>query len=290
VTYRTPIAFGFFLAMIVACATRALAITEYCPAGVTAFHPLDGQGSASLFAYALKAEGARSVTATVMVHTNLGWFEVRTASATPLVKFNFDYSDKFVEFTRTSYQSAPLYVRFSQPVSLVSYFVSEAQASGDSQFGWDAKGNVTCSAPAGLESGSKFTPDSLPIGVTISDARTDLDVQPPLQVAIASASITSAPGSTACEHPFSQPKTTHIESPDFPMREAQNGLGGVTWIELAVSASGALDDAWIFAPSGSHALDMAAMEAMRKTTFQAGTAFCVPAPKILMFGGEFGPG
>jgi TonB family protein len=283
--------FGLFVAfgvsMLALCSVRALAVTEYCPASVSAFHPLDGQGSATLFAYALEAGSARSVSTTVMVHTNLGWFEVRSAAAIPLVKYNFDYADKFVEFTRTSYQSAPLYVRFPQPVSLISYFVSEAQALGDTQFGWDAKGNVTCSAPAGLE--SRFTPDLLPVGVTSRNPRIDLDVQPPPQVAIASPSLTSAPGPMACEHPFSEPKTTHIESPEFPIGEAQNGSGGVAWIELAVNASGALDDAWIFAPSGSRAYDTAAMQALRKTTFQPGTAFCAPAPKILMFGGEFDP-
>jgi hypothetical protein len=51
---------------------RALAVTEYCPARVGPFHPLDGKESATLFSYDLSAESARSVTGTVFAHTEDG--------------------------------------------------------------------------------------------------------------------------------------------------------------------------------------------------------------------------
>ncbi len=58
-------------------------------------------------------------------------------------------------------------------------------------------------------------------------------------------------------------------------------------IKVAISATGKLDDAWIFYPSGYAALDAAALKAARASTYKPAFWQCQATPGIFLFLAEF---
>jgi TonB family protein len=265
---------------------RALAVTEYCPARVSPFHPLDGTGHATLFSYDLGAESARSVTGTLFVHTEDGWYAVRFPP-TLLVQHTYDYQNPYAAFSRVTYESAPLYVRFPRPVALKGVFVGDARATGDQVLGWDSSGDVICSPPAGIE--AKPDPSALPDRQRLMNPRTDLDALPSADATIAVASATSSPVSSDCAEPSKNASVTEPASLEYPEFERRRGASAVVDVEVAINASGTLDGAWIFAPSGSKWFNEAALRSARMSKYTGGTAYCRPANAIYIFQAVFTP-
>jgi TonB family protein len=70
---------------------------------------------------------------------------------------------------------------------------------------------------------------------------------------------------------------------DYPDFERRRGASAVVDVEVAINASGALDGAWIFAPSGSKWFNEAALRAARTSKYAGGTAYCQPANAIYIF-------
>jgi TonB family protein len=275
------------IALACACGTRALAITEYCPARldpIQAMHPLDASGPATLFSYVLEGESSRSVAGSILVDTSAGWFKVSFPS-TALTERVYDYQASYVKFSRRQYESVPLYVRFPLPVMMRTAFVGDAQSFGDAEFGWDAKGDVACGPSAGLEAKVPVPKaDMRPL-----NPRIDLDTPPGAGATIASATSVPVPGSLSCAEPFTNATVSRAMAPDFPTAEMERGGSATVLVEVAINASGALDDAWLFVPSGSEWFDDAALRAARMSTYKAGTAFCQPASGMYIFRAEFRP-
>ena len=282
VLQRALIVIVWCLLMACACGARALAVAEFCPAEVEPPHQLD----ATLFSYALSAEGPRSVAGAIVFDTSMGWF-VAEFPATPLTLHPYNMQDASVTFTRTAYESGPLYVRFPQPVTLKGAYVSSASSSGDQLFGWDAKGTVPCAPRAGF--GARLTGAPNPSFLKTLNPRTDLDVMPSPTASIGVAALTSAPGSTDCDVPFANATVTSAASPEYPGFARDQNLGGEVYVIVAVNGDGTLGDAWLYAPSGSRDLDQAALRAARQTKYKGGRVFCQAAGGDYLFHAIFRP-
>jgi TonB family protein len=275
---------GFALAGV----GRALALTEYCPAEAGTFHPIDATGPATLYAFALHAEGPRSVSGSLVFKTNAGWF-VTNVPPTVLAAHVYHYGSAWVSFSRTQYESAPLYVRFFEPLTIEYAYMAGAETTGDPTFGWDTRGAVTCAprvkplAPFVHEYGGR---DVTPV---VSDPRTDLDTQPASGGAVMTASSTSEPDPSTCTQAPVDATIAKPLSPDFPLSERSRRAPGQTIIAVAISARGTIDDAWVYYPSGSQALDDAALASAKRSKYTAGSAFCQPVPGVFLYQAEFMP-
>jgi TonB family protein len=284
VLWRALIVLVGFLALGLACGARALALTEYCSAHAGAFYPLDGPGPATLYAFALDAQSARSVQGTVMIATSAGWYQVKFPR-TPLVARTYSYSGKFGNLSRTAFDSAALYVRFPSAVDISTAYVSEAQTFGEADFGWDSKGEFTCLAQAGFFDAKPHSFN----GLVLNDPRTDLTTAPASGAAVLVAKPAQSPGDTSCAHPFSNPAVKKAVMPDYPRSERTRRTYGLSIVELALNAAGTVTDAWTFLSSGSAAFDGAALASAEASTFDAGTAFCKPTGGLYLFNAEFEP-
>ncbi len=270
-----------------ACGSRALALAEYCPAEIGQLHQLEATtGSSALIAYALHAEGPRSVAGSVVFDTSMGWF-VADFPTTPLTARAYHMQDEFVTFTRTTFESDPLYVRFPQALTLKGAYISKATSSDDHLFGWDAKGTVQCAPRAGFEVQSTASPQ--PCFLKTLNPRTDLYATPSPNALIAAAAVTSTPGSTNCDVPFANATVVSPASPDYPQLERERNLAGAVWVEVAVNGDGTLADASIYAPSGSRDFDEAALRAARLSKYEGGRVFCQPAGANYLFQAVFSP-
>jgi TonB family protein len=276
--------FGFCLVLAVVCRGRAQAITEYCPAEVGMFHAVDhDDASLSLYAFTLSAESARSVGGTVLVDSNGGWFVVQFPPA-QLTAHTYNYASNYVRFTRTEYESEPIYVRFPLAVKVENAYLAQARSTGDQLFGWDARGDVSC---VGIDSMVTDTP-WIKSRLQILNPRIDLDAQPPAGATVANASATSAPN-PACTQPTAESTITKAASPVFPPQDQGRTTSASVYIKVAISAAGKVDDAWVYYPSGSKSLDAAALAAAKASTYQARVWRCQPVPGIYLFIAEFNP-
>ncbi|MGB6987116.1 MAG: TonB family protein [Candidatus Aquilonibacter sp.] len=267
-----------------ACGARALATTEYCPAHAGAFHPIDGPGPATLYAFALNAQSARSVQGTVLIATSGGWYRMKFP-LTPLVARTYSYSGKFGDLSRNAFDSDAIYVRFPSPVDISTAYVSGAQTSGERDFGWDSKGDFACLPQSGFfdEKPRNFS------GLVLSNPRTDLTTPPRNPAAIITAESVPAPGDTSCPEPFTNPAVKRAVSPDYPRSERTRRTHGLSIVEVALNAAGTVTDAWTFLSSGSAAFDGAALQSAESSTFTPGLAFCKPTGGLYLFNAEFEP-
>src|SRR5665213_236493 len=100
--------------------SRASAITELCPAYASSLNPLDaakGTKAATTFSYELDALSPSTVSGTLAVETDKGWFSVPFGPVTMSVAIEtFEYTG--TQFTRKNVFSKPLYVRFDSPVTV----------------------------------------------------------------------------------------------------------------------------------------------------------------------------
>ncbi len=268
------------LAVSVTCG-RASAYAEYCPTHVQSYAVPGSNASApsDLYAYRLAAFSRRAVRGTVTIKTNDGWFTAAFPSVR-LTEQTLHMRGRTSVYTRMVFRSPALYVRFPHPVTVQYLYVGDAQARGDRIFGWDAKGDVTCQAPAGI--GVRNTPMHAHPD-TLIDAKHVLQAPPGPNDVVATAAIASAPGPLDCKVPFQYAVATHPVVPDVPLAMQDGRYRGVVKIEIAVGANGSLDDAWVYSPSGYRDFDEAALSAVRKSTFKAGRSFCSAEPGLYLF-------
>jgi TonB family protein len=266
---------------------RALAVVEYCPTQIVERHDF-GDADPGLYSLGFSGGSERVVSGDVVVQTNSGWFTF-PFSDVHVAPDKASYKNSYVAFWRTHYLSQPLYVRFPSSVtSIVRSWVSDAQSTGDTVMGWDARGNVGCLPLAGagvvnphILSDNNFAERETP-------PFADFTRVPGPQDKIVTANLTSAPGGLDCSNPFVNAIVRHPIAPRWPFGYRIDQELEVL-VEVDISATGALDDATIYQPSGSKAFDNAALDAARNSTYTAGTALCQPAPGTYIFRAIFRP-
>lgn len=287
-TRRVIVSTLLFFACVAFQTHRASALAEYCPARIEGVRPADvPKAPAAVFSFNLAAEGVRSVSGTAMIDTDRGWYTV-DFPLTPLTLHTIAYAGPTITYTQASFSSDELFVRFQQPVTVVSAFVSAARATGDPAFGWDAKGLVACSAPAGLEAprtASKGARDPLVARPQDSPSPRPYD---PARDATLHAVPSVAPGVETCAHPFTQAVVTHAVSPQWPRGYAISQPVEVL-MKVLVDADGTLADVSILQPSGFDVFDDSAKASAKASRYTAGTAFCEPAPGNYVFKAVFNP-
>ncbi len=266
---------------------RASAYAEYCPTRVQSYAVPDSGASASapssLYAYRLAAFGTRSVRGNVTMKTSDGWFTAAFPSVA-LTQQTLHMRGRTSAYTRSVFWSPVLYVRFPHPVTVQYMYVGDAQSSGDQIFGWDARGDVTCQAPAGIGMSNNplhINPD------TDIDAKHALQAPPGPSAAVAPAAVAGVPGPLDCKEPFLGAVATHYAQPDVPLAMQDDRYRGVVLVEIAVGADDKLDDAWVSSPSGYREFDEAALKAVRKSRYKAGRSFCSAAPGFYLFRLDF---
>jgi hypothetical protein len=228
----------------------------------------------------ISAEGPRSVSSTIIAKADDRWLAI-TLRPTLLVSRPQRWRDSYGEHVNTFFESDLLYVRLPVTAASVSAFVLTASTENDKLFGWDARGVVTCSAPAGFSLPKMIAPKT---AVDLNPL--DYDVIPAANAQILVATQTSAPGSLDCTAPFSDAAVPDPQSPIFPEGAWIKGAVEVI-VGVAVGADGTLSDSWVYLSSGDLAIDTAALDAARASTYRAGMAFCRSVPGEYLFQASF---
>lgn len=111
------IAVAILVALGALTSVRAAALprrAEFCPARVAGAARVESSAQ-PIYAFALRAESVRTVSGSVDVQTDAGWFQAPFTSVA-LRASDRRYRTSYNEFTRRAYVSDALYVRF--PVSV----------------------------------------------------------------------------------------------------------------------------------------------------------------------------
>jgi TonB family protein len=233
--------------------------------------------------YDLRALGPRTIEGTILADTDAGWF-TWDQPAVELTRMTYtaimpDYKTQFVVA-----ESPELSVRFPKPVTIRRAWVATATARGDAQFGWDARGKVTCDPP-------DFAPDSSLRSVFTKRTPQAGDPTPAPAPPMASALQASPPfPDTSCAQPFVAATVTDPVRPEFPSIVRDEGFSGraVSVVYVAIDPHGNLADAWVFASSGYRALDNATLSAARRSKYAAPTSYCRAVSGTYLFKAVFG--
>lgn len=263
--------------------SRALAVVEFCPASLRIEPVGEGQVKrpSALYGFALNAFGPRTVSAVLAFETDGGWFTA-TVPAVTLMEIDRQYNGPSNGFVDREWVSPPAYVRFPRTVTIIHTWVSSAMSLGDS-FGWSGRGPVTCepNANGDVRRGLR-TEDRIRLY-----NEDHLNAQPSIASVILDAQPSTPHGQADCARPFSDPNTLEQVPAAYTGILAAEGAGGDAGIIVAIDATGHLVDAWVWAPSGQKQFDDAALAAARKSTYEAGTAYCKPVPGLYLFWATF---
>jgi len=257
---------------------------EFCPGSVNAFHEFRGSND-GLIAFYVAAESARSVSANVIVQSESNWYTFQFKDAAILPDLAH-FESPTVRFDRMLYHSKPLYVRLPPGEQILRWWIYDAITTGDSGFGWEKQGDVTCSPP--------------PESVTLINAATDVAkrVNPPNDLfqlpaagdtILAAAKIPQPAEMTECAKPFVAATVIHAFQPVWPRSVPRLSAAVVSEIEVAVAANGRLAGAWIYRPSGYPDLDLEALKAAKLSRYRGGISLCKPAPGTYLFRADFEP-
>lgn len=262
-------------------AQKAQAAVEFCPATVAGS---SGPGGAQIYAYRLQAEGTRSVTGEVAIQTDAGWYAAAFKDVA-LANHASRYDTDEGTYRLTQAVSPLLYVRFPKPVRVTGLWVRRASATGDREFGWDARGTIACAPqvyrPAG-ESAPSAGADRLH-----DEDRLPYDAAPSPKDAVATANPIPPEAPAACAVPFVDAWTSDVAAPHYP--HSIGTVGAVVMIRVAISSEGHLLDAWVAGNSGLSSFEPYALAAAQQTTYHNAVAYCRPVPSVYSFRVEFTP-
>jgi hypothetical protein len=269
---------------IMSCGRVRASEVEFCPARLGDFHVFDGSHD-GLVAFNVAAESVRSVSANVIVQGQSGWYTFQFKDA-PLIPDLAHYQSPTVRFDRTLYHTKPLYVQLPPGERIVRWWIYDAMSTGDSMFGWDARGDVTCFPPP--EGDTKIPPLANPPKRV--NAKNDLAQLPgPSDSILVSSKIAPPADIAECEKPFVAATVVRAFQPSWPASVPRLTASVVSEIEVAVNANGSLAGAWVYTPSGYPDLDLAALKAAELSKYRGGIALCKPAPGAYLFRADFDP-
>jgi TonB family protein len=279
---RLTIIATFAVAGFLVAAARADAAIEYCPARAqvrAVGAGISQQGvliPESTYSVVLSAQSARTVSGTLAMHTADGWYSAAFSNVR-LSPYTEEWQDSFTAFSRSAFLSNVLYVRFAEPVVLISSFVHDAQ-------------NFVCPEQREDTMLSLDTTRSYSTKTNMGDMRWSNPLPadtapPPPGTPTLSPTPTGAPGPTDCATPFADGAVARPAIPRFP--SPAYGFSGETVVQVAIAASGRLDDAWVWAPSGSKMFDAAAVNAAKLADYLPARSFCEDVPSLYLFRVEF---
>lgn len=255
---------------------------EFCPARLDAFRAFRGAHD-GLISFYVAAESARSVSANVIVQTDRDWYTFQFKDAA-LVPDLAHYQSSTVRFDKTLYHSKPLYVQLPPGERILRWWIYDATSIGDSTFGWDSRGDVTCFPPP--EGDSKFPP--LADAPKRTNPGNDLLKPPgPSNTILTVSKIPQPADITECAKPFVPATVVRAFQPSWPPSVPRLTAAVVTEIEVAINADGSLAGAWVYKPSGYPDIDVEALKAAELSKYHGGIALCKPAPGNYLFRADF---
>lgn len=224
--------------------------------------------SGGVYEFQLAAMSERTVTGMVRLKTPQGWYNAPFSAVKLHEKPKQAVSEANL-YMLNGYISDPVYLQLPGDVPVSYGYVSQASTSGETEFGWDSKGTMVCDPVAQM--------GSVPVtGIS----------PPPAQSAVVAAHAIDSPFSDACTRSLG--KVAVKEAP--PLRLPSMFQGGDTALQanptivaVAVDASGGVVDDWVWQPSGTLALDDAAVNEARHTTYGPAQAFCKNVPGFYLF-------
>ncbi len=286
-----------FLVAVTSLAARANAEVEYCPAlvhvaPVAVATPVPGATASPTtdFGLRLQAESARTVSGVVAMHAPDGWYQV-SIPPTKLLPVVQTWRSSFSTYTRNVYESSPVYVRFAKPITVASAFMLQATTSGENVFGWDKRGTVPCDAEPDALDAPTAKPQPVPNSTDgLIHPNHEVEHAPPIGTPMIVSQRLSLQ-MPVCNVPFASARATKVAVPVYPPSLARDGdlTRREALIAVAISASGIVDDAWVFESSGRRAMDVSALQAAAASTYAPGRAFCQNVPGIYTFHADFYP-
>lgn len=91
----------------------------------------------------------------------------------------------------------------------------------------------------------------------------------------------------SCVTPFADATTREKYAPEMPELAREQGLSGTAHVQVQLSATGSVTAVKIFESTGNSALDDAALEAARRTTYSPKIVDCERVPGTYLFRVEF---
>ena len=90
-----------------------------------------------------------------------------------------------------------------------------------------------------------------------------------------------------CDEPFAEARTLRVQTPKYPIIAINQSAIGSATVKVTLSDSGSVTDATIYKGSGWPALDAAAIEAARNSTYSPEVIFCKPYAGSYIFRADF---
>lgn len=256
---------------VFACTGRALAAAgPDCPAFIGDSYAFAAP-NAGLTSLSLGADSARTVSGDILAHTNAGWFSF---SFPPTVIQKGHLTTQRGDVL-TVYRSNALYARFPANVySIDHWWVSAASSSADGKEGR----NVPCLP---RHSWSAAVVQSPP----------PLSAPPVAEDPIILATPIPAPWAIDCASPDHLSTAVKPVQPDYPESAMSLNLGYVSvQILVTIEPSGSIAHAEIYKSSNNMAIDAAALQAARASTYAPGMVLCKPTYGSYIFKADFRSG
>jgi len=266
----TLYAAAYAIALALVFQARAQALAEFCPATVRL--AADQTAPAQDFVVHLNALGKRTVSGSIAMQTENGWFSVSVPEV-PITGHQMIVTPPLGAATRIDFSSQPLAIHFPTPVTIQRIWMLDAKATGDGPFGWEQRGSVPCD-PDGLASPGGHRPARY----HYAPAKPE---ETPATLTLGAPVSLGTPLGLDCARPFAAAKALRVEQPHLPYGVAYDDTTAT--VELAIDARGHAIDAWPFVPSRYKAVNDATVAAALASTYAPATAFCRPAPGLYLF-------
>jgi hypothetical protein len=267
-------AFAAFLAT----SAGADAMVEQCPAHASELHASAKTADATLFTYTVDALSQRTVDATLIADTNRGWFAWSVARVPLASVTRMDQAGTW-PVPYKAWSSSELGVAIPGDVVVKHAWVTNARATGETTFNWDAKGSIACDVP-----GFDAPPSPVP-AQSSAPAIASLPAGTP--VATATAAPFDIP---TCDKPFvaAAPLTGPALNP-AALGGLNNGLAAeATVIDVAVDGAGNVLDAWVKGSTHS-AFDRLALTGALQSKYTGAVSYCRPAEGIAKYTAWYQP-
>jgi hypothetical protein len=266
------------IAAFFAAGAYADAMVEQCPAHASQLHASGKTADATVFTYDVDALSQRTVDATIIADTDRGWF-AWSVTGLSLVSVNRMDQAGTWPVPYKAWSSRDLTVAIPGDVVVKHAWVTNASATGETTFNWDARGSIACNVP-----GFDAPPSPAPAAATPPSIA---GAPPETPVAKATAAPFDIP---TCDKPFVA--AAPLTGP--PLNPA--ALGGLNTglaaeaavIDVAVDGQGNVLDAWVKGSTHS-AFDKLAMAGALQSKYTPAVSYCRPAEAIAKYTAWYQP-
>lgn len=278
-----PLVFRFFgvavllyAFYVIACARPASAMTELCPTDAEDVAPIGASmgAAAEEYSYALFAQTPRTVDASLIADTDRGWF-AWNVNAAALLKTPLLATGPREAASGYAGESSPLAVAFPVPLVVKHAWVVRAKADG-------ADRAADCEVPA--------FPSASIIATQTSGhpVPTPSPLPSPQSPAVAAKSASAPFPVELCAKAFEPARVTDAARPALPQSARDRGLGTVdSYVEIVLDEEGRLLDSWTYRSAGWEPIDLAALDAARRSSYAPATSYCRPVKSLYLFRAQF---